>query len=257
MSQAPSTLTSSSNFRSIFTAALKAYEKKTKNDLLAHPLAARLQACNSPGDILVVLQDEVGVFDQSTRGYHGGWTRLSTSSTHSLQHSGKVLMGGISRVWGLMFEAMWMAPHYNGHLRRDTVTLFNAYSTMAHMWIRRMSTKIFRSLWQHKGHDSQTPLLYAMLAHTSSSQGDYPRVVRLLLEHGADANARDTHHRTPLHLVLMSPPNLDVARILLEHGVDVDTVEDEGRTPLQVAPEEGQDEIVRLLSEFRSGSSQS
>ncbi|KAI9436578.1 hypothetical protein H4582DRAFT_399587 [Lactarius indigo] len=65
MSQPPSTPTSSSNFRSIFSAALKSYEKKTKNDLLAHPLAARLQACNSPGDILVVLQDEVKEFDQS------------------------------------------------------------------------------------------------------------------------------------------------------------------------------------------------
>ncbi|KAH9014098.1 hypothetical protein EDB84DRAFT_1680234 [Lactarius hengduanensis] len=63
--RSPSTPTSSSNFRSIFSAALKAYEKKTKNDLLAHPLAARLQACNSPGDILVVLQDEVRLFDQS------------------------------------------------------------------------------------------------------------------------------------------------------------------------------------------------
>ncbi|KAH9073600.1 hypothetical protein EDB83DRAFT_2260404, partial [Lactarius deliciosus] len=65
MSQAPSTSTSSSNFQSIFNAALKAYEKKTKKDLLAHPLAAQLQACNSPADILLVLQDKVNELDQS------------------------------------------------------------------------------------------------------------------------------------------------------------------------------------------------
>ncbi|KAH8979084.1 hypothetical protein EDB92DRAFT_1981522 [Lactarius akahatsu] len=65
MSQAPSTSTSSSNFQSIFNAALKAYEKKTKKDLLAHPLAAQLQACNSPADILLVLQDKVKELDQS------------------------------------------------------------------------------------------------------------------------------------------------------------------------------------------------
>jgi hypothetical protein len=65
MSQAQSASTSSSNFQSIFYAALKAYEKKTKKDLLAHPLAAQLQACKSPGDILVVLQDKVNEFDQS------------------------------------------------------------------------------------------------------------------------------------------------------------------------------------------------
>ena len=67
MSQAPpaSASTPSSNFQPIFNAALRAYEKKTKNDLLAHPLAARLQACKSPGDILAVLQDKVNEFDRS------------------------------------------------------------------------------------------------------------------------------------------------------------------------------------------------
>jgi hypothetical protein len=67
MSQAPSTVasTSSANFQPIFNAALKAYEKKTKNDLLAHPLAAQLQACNSPDDILAILQDRVKELDQS------------------------------------------------------------------------------------------------------------------------------------------------------------------------------------------------
>jgi hypothetical protein len=55
----------SPNFQSIFYAALKAYEKKTKKDLLAHPLAAQLQACNSPSDILAVLQDKVNELDQS------------------------------------------------------------------------------------------------------------------------------------------------------------------------------------------------
>ena len=67
MSQEPSASasTSSSNFQSIFYAALKAYEKKTKKDLLAHPLAAQLQACKSPSDILAILQEKVKEFDQS------------------------------------------------------------------------------------------------------------------------------------------------------------------------------------------------
>jgi hypothetical protein len=67
MSQAPSASASASspNFQSIFYAALKAYEKKTKKDLLAHPLAAQLQACKSSGDILAVLQDKVNEFHQS------------------------------------------------------------------------------------------------------------------------------------------------------------------------------------------------
>ncbi|KAH8992299.1 hypothetical protein EDB86DRAFT_3079276 [Lactarius hatsudake] len=49
----------------IFNVALKAYKKKTKKNLLAHPLAARLQSYNSPADILIVVQDKVEELDQS------------------------------------------------------------------------------------------------------------------------------------------------------------------------------------------------
>ncbi|KAF8268528.1 hypothetical protein EI94DRAFT_1700184 [Lactarius quietus] len=67
MAQAPvlSTSTATSNLQPIFNAALKAFEKKTKEDLLLHPLAAQLQACNGPSDILSVLQNEVNEFNRS------------------------------------------------------------------------------------------------------------------------------------------------------------------------------------------------
>ena len=43
---------------------MKEYKKKTKKDLLEHPLMTQLQTCNSPADILTVLQK----FEQSTSG---------------------------------------------------------------------------------------------------------------------------------------------------------------------------------------------
>ena len=55
---------SSSNFQCIFNTSLQAYDNKTKNKLLDHPLAARLQSCDSPNAILSVLQDLVQQFDQ-------------------------------------------------------------------------------------------------------------------------------------------------------------------------------------------------
>ena len=45
--------------------ALKAYEKCTKIDLLAHPLVFELQACDSPTAILTVLHQQVRGLDQS------------------------------------------------------------------------------------------------------------------------------------------------------------------------------------------------
>ncbi|KAI9449924.1 hypothetical protein BJY52DRAFT_212033 [Lactarius psammicola] len=68
MSQTLSTTLSPSNFQAIFDASLRAYQKKTKKDLLAHPLMAELQTCNSPIDILAVLRTQVQQFEQSTRG---------------------------------------------------------------------------------------------------------------------------------------------------------------------------------------------
>ena len=58
---------SSLNFQSIFNTAVKAYEKRTKKDLLAHPLASQLQACNSPVSILAVLQGQVDDLDQARK----------------------------------------------------------------------------------------------------------------------------------------------------------------------------------------------
>jgi hypothetical protein len=55
---------SSSNFQSIFDASLQSYNNKTKNRLLDHPLASRLQSCDSPNAILSVLQDLIQQFDQ-------------------------------------------------------------------------------------------------------------------------------------------------------------------------------------------------
>jgi hypothetical protein len=42
---------------------VKAYEKRTRKDLLSHPLACQLQACDSPASILVVLQSQVDELD--------------------------------------------------------------------------------------------------------------------------------------------------------------------------------------------------
>ena len=65
MSQAPSSSTPTTNFETIFTAALKEYKKQTKRDISSHPLAAQLQSCDSPSAILAVLQARAQKFGQS------------------------------------------------------------------------------------------------------------------------------------------------------------------------------------------------
>jgi ERCC4-related helicase len=74
MSHTHTTSASSSNFQIIFDNALKAYEKRTKNDILTHPLAAQLQHCNTPSTILDILQQQVQELNQSQR-RNERWTR--------------------------------------------------------------------------------------------------------------------------------------------------------------------------------------
>ena len=72
MSQKPVTSvgssSSESHFQAIFQAALKTYQKQTKKDLLAHPLASQLQDCDSTTAILAILQDQVREFDKFRSG---------------------------------------------------------------------------------------------------------------------------------------------------------------------------------------------
>ena len=76
-------------------------------------------------------------------------------------------------------------------------------------------------------------------------------VARLLLEHGANVNARMNNQSTPLHEAVRCG-RVEVVRVLLEHGADVGAEDNIGKTPLQVEPMTRRDGIVKLLSEHRA-----
>ena len=96
MSTAPAVATLS-NFRSIFDASLKAYEKHTKKDLLSHPLAAQLNNCNGPAEILAVLQNQVQQFEQS-RSLDERLTKWLDPTVNVLLAFSQVLVEGVSLV---------------------------------------------------------------------------------------------------------------------------------------------------------------
>ena len=99
MSQAPATIASSSSsrFQTIFQAALKSYQKQTKNDLLTHPLASQLQDCDSTATIIAILRDQVQEFDKS----HSGDERLTKwlgPTVNVLSVFSATISGGVSLV---------------------------------------------------------------------------------------------------------------------------------------------------------------
>jgi ankyrin repeat protein len=78
--------------------------------------------------------------------------------------------------------------------------------------------------------------------------GNSVGLVGLLIESGADLNARDDHGFTPLHFAAQEHAP-EIARILLGKGADPNARDEDGNSVLwrAVAAARGRDEIVRLL----------
>ena len=84
--------------------------------------------------------------------------------------------------------------------------------------------------------------------HDAALQGRI-KLLKTLLEHGADVNHRTATGTTPLHDAAIRG-NVEAARILLENGADVNARETEsGDTPLYMAAAMGRDEVAVLLLE--------
>ncbi|SRR6266404_6288544 len=100
---------SSSDFQVIFYASMKEYQKKTKKDLLAHPLMAQLQPCNSPTDILTVLRAQVHQFEQSTSG-DDKWTKWLNPTVNVLLTLSAVAGEGVGLVSFVQTILLWSCP---------------------------------------------------------------------------------------------------------------------------------------------------
>ena len=94
---ASSSYNQASNFQLIINNALDAYKKRTKKDLLSHPLVAELQSCNSPSTILAVLQQQLQGLGRSRRSDER-WTRWLDPTVHVLYTLSGTLGEGVGLV---------------------------------------------------------------------------------------------------------------------------------------------------------------
>jgi ankyrin repeat protein len=85
-----------------------------------------------------------------------------------------------------------------------------------------------------------TPLMYAV-------RGESESVAKLLLDRGADLEARDDRGATALWWVADSPRCAAVVRLLLERGADIEIKDRLGKGPLYIAAQYSYADAARLL----------
>ncbi len=77
-----------------------------------------------------------------------------------------------------------------------------------------------------------------------------PATVRLLVERGADLNAKGQHEVTPLMMAAAAPrPDPALVRLLIERGANLEVRDQAGRTALDWALTQGDTAVARVLRE--------
>ena len=79
------------------------------------------------------------------------------------------------------------------------------------------------------------------------------RVVKLLLDYGADVQLVDNLEETAIHLALTSSGNERTAKLLVNGGADVNRRDRFGRSPLCLAVELGYEGVLDLLLDLKAG----
>jgi ankyrin repeat protein len=86
--------------------------------------------------------------------------------------------------------------------------------------------------------------------HHASYEGQVD-AVRLLLQHEANANAVGYRNQTPLHLASYPPKPIEVVRLLLEYGADMDAKYGADFSSFRFAELLGRQDIVQVMLEHR------
>jgi ankyrin repeat protein len=92
-----------------------------------------------------------------------------------------------------------------------------------------------------KDGDGQSPLMYA-------AKGSFAETAAYLLENGAEVNVRSKKKGITALMLAAVSDNVELVRMLLEHGADASLTDTLGRSAMILAEKKGNSAVVELLS---------
>lgn len=126
--------------------------------------------------------------------------------------------------------------------RYHGITPLHAAATFGHREICELLIESGAALEPRTEGSGLTPLLFV----TGRTDGD-PAIVRMLVDRGADLDARSNDGASALHGAIQAGASMDILRLLIELGLDPDAKSTRGFTPLHIAAEKGRAEAATLL----------
>jgi ankyrin repeat protein len=185
------------------------------------------------------------------------WTALILAAEFGQKDIAKVLLdaGANPHVCGMDGGSalMWAAGNGNREIvrmllkknARATGQKSPSQAAMVEAILRNDVESVKESL--AKGADPNAVIFWQRTPLMISAKLGYAEIARVLLEHGADMNARTKWGERTALLEAADKGRSDVVNLLLDHGADIETRGTLNQTPLMEAAEEGRVETVNIL----------
>ena len=131
----------------------------------------------------------------------------------------------------------------------DALTAFSADGwTALHLAAHFGTVEVVRTLLQSGSdvHSRSRNRIANQPLHAACAGACSRDVVMMLLDHGADVQAKEHGGFTPLHEAAQNG-NLELTRMLMDAGADTDATTDDGKTPADLAKDTGSLDVLTLL----------
>jgi ankyrin repeat protein/serine/threonine protein kinase len=112
--------------------------------------------------------------------------------------------------------------------------------------INNLNRDLLLALFLEKDENDNT-LIHKVVKSKVNEQ----KIMRILLEYGANPNLKDVSGQTPLHLAIVDD-KIEIVKLLLEYLVDYNLKDNLGNTPLTLAIKKNRIEIAELLLQYRA-----